>query len=98
MEHINRHRKCAVYETAAELKFRQKHDSGDANKQIVYVFIVKIMKYSIYMSLSYNSHDFQNKADFGSGDFQYTCPRASCEQSACAWPVVSIGIGIGSRT
>jgi hypothetical protein len=39
-------------------------------------------------------HDFQNKADFGSGDFQYTCPRASCEQSACAWPVVSIGIGI----
>jgi hypothetical protein len=35
------------------------------------------------MSLSYNSHDFQYKADFGSADFQYTCPRASCEQSAC---------------
>jgi hypothetical protein len=62
------------------------------------VFIEKIMKYPIYMSLSYNSHDFQYKADFGCADFQYTCPRASCEQSACAWPVVSIGIGIGSRT
>jgi hypothetical protein len=24
------------------------------------------MKYPIYMSLSYNSHDFQYKADFGS--------------------------------
>jgi hypothetical protein len=34
--------------------------------------IVKIMKYPIYMSLSYNSPDFQYKADFGSGDFQYT--------------------------
>ena len=33
-EHIKRHRKCAVFYTAAELKFRQKHDSGDANKQI----------------------------------------------------------------
>jgi hypothetical protein len=52
--------------------------------QIVYMFIVKIMKYPIYMSLSYNSPDFQYKADFGSGDFQYTCPRASCEQRACA--------------
>jgi hypothetical protein len=60
------------------------------------MFIVKIMKYPIYMSLSYNSPDFQYKADFGSGDFQYTCPRASCEQRACH--VVSIGIGIGSRT
>jgi hypothetical protein len=56
------------------------------------------MKYPIYMSLSYNSPDFQYKADFGSGDFQYTCPCASCEQRACAWHVVSIGIGIGSRT
>jgi hypothetical protein len=55
----------------AELKFRLKHCSGDANQQIVYLFIVKIMKYPIEMSLSYNSHDFQNKADFGSGDFQY---------------------------
>jgi hypothetical protein len=27
--------------------------------------IVKIMKYPIYMSLSYNSPDFQYKADFG---------------------------------
>jgi hypothetical protein len=54
------------------------------------------MKYPIYMSLSYSSHDFQNKADFGSGDFQYTCPCASCEQSAWVWHVVSIGIG--SRT
>jgi hypothetical protein len=63
-----------------------KHDLGDANKQIVYMFIVKIMKCPIYMSLSYNSPDFQYKADFGSGDFQYT--------SACAWHVVSIGIGI----
>jgi hypothetical protein len=70
MEHNNRHRKCAVYETAAELNFRLKHDSCDAKKQIVCVFIVKIMKYLIYMSLSYNSHDFQDKADFGSGDFQ----------------------------
>jgi hypothetical protein len=43
------------------------------------MFIVKIMKYPIYRSLSYNSPDFQYKADFGSGDFQYTCPRASCE-------------------
>jgi hypothetical protein len=48
------------------------------------------MKYPIYTSLSYNSHDFQNKADFGSGDFQYTCPRASCEQSA--WPVVIVSV------
>jgi hypothetical protein len=48
------------------------------------MFIVKIMKYPIYMSLSYNSPDFQYKADFGSGDFQYTCHRASCEQRACA--------------
>ena len=32
------------------------------------MFIVKIMKYPIYMSLSYNSPDFQYKADFGSGD------------------------------
>jgi hypothetical protein len=79
-------------------KFQLKHDSGDANKQIVYMFIVKIMKYPIYMSLSYNSPDFQYKVDFGSGDFQYTCPRASCEQRACAWHVVSIGIGIRSRT
>jgi hypothetical protein len=63
-----------------------------------YVFIEKIMKYPIYMSLSYNSHDFQNKTDFGIGNFQYTCPRASCEQSACAWPVVSIGIVIESRS
>jgi hypothetical protein len=39
--------------------------SGDANKQIVYAFIVKIMKYPIYMSLSCNSSDFQCKADFG---------------------------------
>jgi hypothetical protein len=39
------------------------------------MFIVKIMKYPIYKSLSYNSPDFQYKADFGSGDFQYTCPR-----------------------
>ena len=62
------------------------------------MFIEKIMKYPIDMSLSYNFHDFQNKDDFGSGDFQYTCPHVSCEQSACAWPVVSIGIGIGSRT
>jgi hypothetical protein len=40
----------------------------------------------LYMSLSYNSPDFQYKADFGCGDhdFQYTCPRASCEQRACA--------------
>jgi hypothetical protein len=53
------------------------------------------MKYPIYRSLSYNSPDFQYKADFGSGDFQCTCPRASCEQRACAWHVVSIGIGIG---
>ena len=89
---------CDSLYTAAELKFGLKHDSSDANKQIVYVFIVKSMKYPIYTSLSYNSHDFQNKADFGSGDFQYTCPRASCEQSACAWPVVSICIGIRSRT
>jgi hypothetical protein len=29
------------------------------------MFIVKIMKYPIYMSLSYNSPDFQYKADFG---------------------------------
>jgi hypothetical protein len=65
---------------------------------MVYMFIVKTMKYPIYMSLSYNSPEFQYKADFGSGDFQYTCPRASCEQRACAWHVVSIGIGIGSRT
>jgi hypothetical protein len=79
-------------------KIPTKTDSGDANKQIFYMFIVKIMKYPIYMSLSYNSPDFQYKADFGSGDFQYTCPRASCEQRACAWHVVSIGIGIGSRT
>jgi hypothetical protein len=63
------------------------------------------MKYPIYTSLSYNSPDFQYnspdfqyKADFGSGDFQYTCPRASCKQRACARHVVSIGIGIGSRT
>ena len=46
------------------------------------MFIVKIMKYPIYMSLSYNSPDFQYKADFGSGDFEYTCPRASCVQRA----------------
>jgi hypothetical protein len=85
---------------AAELKFRLKHDSGDTNKQVVYMFIIKIMKYPIYMSLSYNSADFQYTADFDSGDFQYTCPRASCEQRACARHVVSIGIGIGigSRT
>jgi hypothetical protein len=44
------------------------------------MFIVKIMKYPIYMSLSYNSPDFQYKAAF-----EYTCPRASCEQRACAW-------------
>jgi hypothetical protein len=36
------------------------------------MFIVKIMKYPICMILSYNSPDFQYKADFGSGDFQYT--------------------------
>ena len=48
------------------------------------MFIEKIMKYPIDMSLSYNFHDFQNKDDFGSGDFQYTCPHVSCEQSACA--------------
>jgi hypothetical protein len=40
------------------------------------MFVVKIMKYPIYMSLSYNSPDFQYKAYFGRGDFQYTCPRA----------------------
>jgi hypothetical protein len=62
------------------------------------MFIVKIMKYPIYMRLSYNSPDFQYKADFGSGDFQYTCPRASCKQRTCARHVVSIGIGIVSRT
>ena len=50
------------------------------------------------MSLSYNSPDFQYKVDIGSGDFQYTCPRASCEQRACPWHAVSIGIGIRSRT
>jgi hypothetical protein len=48
--------------------------------QAMIINIVKIMKYPIYMSLSYNSPDFQYKADFDSGDFQYTCPRASCEQ------------------
>jgi hypothetical protein len=48
------------------------------------MFIVKIMKYPIYTSLSYNPPDFQYKTDFGSGDFQYTCPRASFEQRACA--------------
>jgi hypothetical protein len=37
------------------------------------MFIVKIMKYPIYMSLSYNSPNFQYKANFGSGDFQYPC-------------------------
>ena len=37
----------------------------------------KSMKYLIYTSLSYNPHDFQNKDDFGSGDFQYTCLLAS---------------------
>ena len=47
------------------------------NKQKLYVFIEKSMKYLIYTSLSYNSHDFQNKDDFGSGDFQYTCLLAS---------------------
>jgi hypothetical protein len=73
---------CGIL-NGTELKFRLKHDSGDANKQVVYMFIVKIMKYPIYMSLSCNSPDFQYKADFGSGDFQYTCPRASCEQRAC---------------
>jgi hypothetical protein len=62
------------------------------------MFIVNIMKYLIYMSLSYNSPDFQYKADFGSGVFQYTCPRASCEQRACHDMLFSIGIGIGSRT
>ena len=56
------------------------------------MFIVKIMKYPIYMSLSYNSPDFQCKADFGSGDFQYTCPRASCEQRACALHVVIVSV------
>jgi hypothetical protein len=35
------------------------------------------MKYLIYMSLSYNSHDFHYEADFGTGDFQYTCLLAS---------------------
>jgi hypothetical protein len=79
-------------------KIPTKTRSGDANKQIVYLFNVKIMKYPIYTRLSYNSHGFQYEADFGSGDFQYICPRASCEQSACAWPVVVIGIGIRSRT
>jgi hypothetical protein len=44
---------CGIL-NAAELKFRQKHETGDANKRIVYVFIVKIMKYPIYSSLSYN--------------------------------------------
>jgi hypothetical protein len=56
------------------------------------------MKYPIYMSLSYNSPDFQYMADIGSGDFQYTCPRASCEQRACPWHAVSIGIGIRSQS
>jgi hypothetical protein len=42
------------------------------------MFIVKIMKYPIYMSLSYNSPDFQYKADFGSGDFQIPIHLSSC--------------------
>jgi hypothetical protein len=54
------------------------------------MFIVKIMKYPIYMSLSYNSPDFQYKADFGSGDFQYTCPRASCREHAHDMLLVSV--------
>jgi hypothetical protein len=57
------------------------------------------MKYPIYMSLSYNFHDFQYKDDFGSGDLRYNCPL-SCEKSArlaTSRPWGREGAGKGTR-
>ncbi len=37
------------------------------------------LKYSIYiLSLPFDSHDYQNSPDFGSGDFQYISSLAFC--------------------
>ena len=50
----------------------------------------KTIKYRIYIILPFNSHQYQNSPDFGSGDFQYTSPLAVCEHSACAYLLVSV--------
>ena len=80
----------------AELKLLLKHASGDANKQLRFLFNETIMKYKTYMSLPFNSHDCQIGPDYGSGDFQHTFSRAICEHSACALPGVGIVIGSGT--